>query len=71
MSVIKVKNSFNEHFKHPMLNIAKLLGCHCQEQLLSSCPHIPSELNAPDYLFPPASPRLLTLGMAPATTGNT
>lgn len=53
-----------------MLNVAKLLEFHCQKPLFPSCPHIPSELNAPDYLFPPSSPRLFTLGMAPGTTGN-
>lgn len=68
--VTKVNTSFNKHLKHPMLNVAKLLGFHCQKQLYPSSPHIPPELNAPDYLFPPASPRLFTLAMAPATTGR-
>lgn len=54
-----------------MLNVAKPLGFHCQKQLFPSSPYIPSELNAPDYLFPPVSPRLFSLGMAPATIGNT
>lgn len=44
MYVIKVDNSFNKHFKHPMLNVAKLLGLHCQKPLFPSCPHIPSGL---------------------------
>lgn len=54
-----------------MLIVAKQLGFYCQKQLFPISPHIPSELNAPDYLLPPASPRLFSLGMAPAATGNT
>ena len=54
-----------------MLNVAKLSGFYCQKQLSPSSPHVPAELNAPDYLLPPVSPRLFSLGMAPATMGNT
>lgn len=54
-----------------MLNVAKLLGFYCQKQLSPSSPHVPAELNAPDHLLPPVSPRLFSLGTAPATTGNT
>lgn len=49
-----------------MLNVAKLLGFHCQKQVFSSCPQILSKLNASDYLFQPVSPRLFTLvGLLP------
>lgn len=53
-----------------MLKVAKLLGFYCQKQLSASSPHVPAELNAPDYLLPPVRPRLFSLGMAPATAGN-